>query len=516
MRHTLQNILFALIFTAAQSALATNSTTRTQPEDQMQNDEQVVQIQRLGLAATLRFMQSRADLFPAEKVRDKHLLSREQKEQIWSTWIAFLDRLMVLDSISQSYGDYAELEDEALRKRGFRIAYAAFLARYRHALDFLDITERDPALHVVLNESVPEMGLAEGTYADLKYHYLHVAIASEFVGLTLAHRRYGDEIDTALGKEIETDQAVIWRYGKGEGIKQTFKNGAQIVKDASFKAVFPIQKGVSDWMGDVKVLRAGESLISAEQIEALKGRLEPGDVLLERREWYLSNIGLPGFWPHAALYIGTPEDRRRYFDDPAVKAWVIEQGMADGSFDSLLRRRESDAYDESLKMKEESHVARVIEAVGEGVLFTSLEHSAYADSFAALRPKRSKLEKAKAILTAFHYNGRPYDFNFDFLTDNELVCTELVYKAYEKGADRTGIEMPTVQILGRIAMPANELVKQFDQQYGTPDQQFDLVIFLDGQERQKSAIEADIHSFRQSWKRPKWHIITQGTMLGVK
>jgi hypothetical protein len=154
--------------------------------------------------------------------------------------------------------------------------------------------------------------------------------------------------------------------------------------------------------------------------------------------------------------------------------------------------------------------------VGEGVIFTSLEHSAAADSFAALRPKRSKLEKAKAILSAFHYIGRPYDFNFDFLTDDKLVCSELVYKAYEKSDERVGIEFPTVEILGRVSMPANEMVKQFDRRYATPEQQFDLVIFLDGQERKKSAVEADVNRFRQSWKRPKWHIITQGTRLGVE
>jgi hypothetical protein len=242
----------------------------------------------------------------------------------------------------------------------------------------------------------------------------------------------------------------------------------------------------------------------------------PGDVLLERQEWYLSNIGLPGFWPHAALYIGTRQERLDYFDDPEVTAWVVQQGVADGKFESLLKSREAEAYEKSLMRKEEGHQSRVIEAVGEGVLFTSLEDSAAVDSFAALRPKISKLEKAKAILTAFEYYGRPYDFNFDFLTDDKLVCSELVYKAYEKSSDQVGVAIPTVEMLGRVTLPVNEIVKQFDRRYGTPEQQFEFVIFLDGQERKKSAIEADVKTFRRSWKRPKWHIITQGTRLGVE
>jgi hypothetical protein len=35
-------------------------------------------------------------------------------------------------------------------------------------------------------------------------------------------------------------------------------------------------------------------------------------------------------------------------------------------------------------------------------------------------------------------------------------------------------------------------------------------LFLDGQERQKRAVEASIEVFRESWKRPKWHVLAQG------
>ena len=509
-------MLFTLCLCAIPSLLCQAAERDGPRANRIANDEKVVKIQRRGLAGIIDFMDARDDLFPQQKRKDKHMLNREQKERIWSTWIAFLDRLMVLESIEQSYADYAEETDETLRKAAFRIAYAAFLARYRHGLDFLAITERDPVFHVILNEPVPELGLGKATYSDLKYRYLHVAIASEFAALGLKSKFYGEEEADSLQPEITGDRAVIWRHGRGNGVLQTFRNGAQLVKDASFKAYFPIQKGISDWMGDVKVLRAEKSLISFDQIKAMPQRLEPGDVLLERREWYLSNIGLPGFWPHAALYVGTPAQRRDYFRDAEVAAWVKQQGFSDGSFEKLLRFREPAAYTESLQPREERHPSRVLEAIGEGVMFTSLEHSAYADSLAVLRPLRSKLEKAKAIVTAFHYSGRPYDFNFDFLTDDKLVCTELVYKAYEKSVDRIGLQLPTVEVLGRLAMPANEIVKQFDRNYGTPRQQFELVLFLDGHERDREAVEAGVETFRESWKRPKWHVITQDTVLGAR
>jgi hypothetical protein len=262
-------------------------------------------------------------------------------------------------------------------------------------------------------------------------------------------------------------------------------------------------------MGDTKVYRAGQSLVSDAQIEALKPRLQPGDVLLERRDWFLSNIGLPGFWPHAALYIGTAAERQAFFTDAEVQAWVRGQGEASGDLNALLGTRSPQAFTNSLAAQEHGHVARVLEAMSEGVSFTTLEHSAACDALAVLRPKVSKVEKARAILLAFHYAGRPYDFSFDFSTDAELVCTELVYKAYEPANGFTGLKLPTVEMLGRQVTPANELVKQFDTQAASGGEQFELVAFLDGYERTRSAREGSLADFRSSWKRPKWHVLTR-------
>jgi hypothetical protein len=305
--------------------------------------------------------------------------------------------------------------------------------------------------------------------------------------------------------QLKEHRERIWAMGKGRGEQLTSKNAWDIAQRTGFSAWLPLQAGVSEWMGDTKVYRADKNLITQEQIAQLQ--VQPGDILLERREWYLSNVGLPGFWPHAALYIGTAKERAAFFNDPEVKEWIISKGEASGDLEKLFQKNYPDAYNEMGK-PEHDHPHRVIEAVSEGVVFSALEHTAEADSFAVLRPRLPKKAKAEALYRAFHYAGRPYDFNFDFDTDDALVCTELVSKAYEPNGVSKGLRFPVEIMLGRKVTPANLMAKQFDEQFGKPEQQTDLICFLDGNEKAKRAANASVTEFRKSWRRPKWHILT--------
>jgi hypothetical protein len=473
----------------------------TPPLTKLSHAEQQVQIQaglaqvqvyRDGLRSVLAFVESRPDLFPVQKLKKPRLLRREEKEVVWTTWKSFLDYMLAIDALRSYHQHYYRLKGEE-EQGAFLVGYAGFLAEYRFTLEFIDRVENDLNLDQLLNEPVPEVGLPKGTYSQLKFRFLNIRRATEFAARGVVYLAGGGGKSPKLRETIDEDREHIRKMGRGQAESLTAKNALKIVEDVSFSAYFPIQAGVSDWMGDTKVKRRGVSLVSAEQIRKLTSRLEPGDIILARHEWYLSNIGLPGFWPHGILYIGTPEERRAYFGDEA---------------ETLLQSQEPAAYAASAKPLHGA-TTRVIEAISEGVVFNSMEHAADADSIVALRPGLSKREKAAAIRRAFHYAGRPYDFNFDFRTDSAIVCTQLVYKSYEPATNNTGLRFPMIEMLGRPVLPANLIARQFHEQYGTPAQQLDFVAFIDGYEREKRAVESTLEAFRGSWRRPKWHVITQ-------
>jgi hypothetical protein len=269
-------------------------------------------------------------------------------------------------------------------------------------------------------------------------------------------------------------------------------NKIDTLKSELSRRWFPLQKSFAEWAGDTRFAGEERRLISDAQIAELKGKLEPGDIIVERRNWYLSNVGLPGFWPHAALYAGTAAQLANLSADLPAR---LEQTRA-AAWKALVER---DA---------QGHERPVVEAVSEGVVASSVEHSCGADYVAVLRPRLSKEARARAIERALAFFGRPYDFNFDFATDDQVVCSELVVKAYERGPEGEAcLTVPYVEILGRRAAPPTEFVRTFKQELGKPDAQLEFVHFLDGREEQRAAVTASAEALAASCERPKWDIV---------
>jgi hypothetical protein len=433
---------FVLLFAAASSAA----------DDA---DRAAIAAYRAGLLSIVRHVES----LPEAATR---VPSRAERDDARLLWRSFQDYQLALESIRGANRD------------AFRLDHGAWLAQYRTALAFIEAVDRHPEYHTLLNETDPTLGLVSGSYADFKLRWLNVARAAEFTAFAvLDATRGGTPVPSAAD-----DARFLVAAGVGAGAKQTLRNAARIAQGAMWT---PIPQTIARLGGGPEKPAPRPSFVSGDQIAALRRRLQPGDLIFERRDWALTNVGLPGFWPHVAMYVGTPDERRRIFGD---------------DFERRLRARDPQQYDARFA------AATVVEAIGEGVVTSTFEHSADADSVAVVRPLLEPGPIGEAIARAFAYVGRPYDFEFDFVTDDRIVCTELVYKAYE-GA----LALPVMRMAGRSVSPANDYVRWFDEQYDGR-RALDFVGFLDGYLRTRSATDADVAAFRKSWKRPRWHAMT--------
>ncbi len=459
-------------------------------------DEAALHRLRSALAVTLMRMGQRDELFPAVRLDAARVLALEARAEARRVWVSVYDRLLALDALARAHGEFSG------GARGFALHHAASLAHYRYALDFIERTERDPGLDAVLNEADPALGLPADSYRALKDEILHPARAGAFASRRLVDRVAISVEAPGLEAATRSDADRIWEMGRRDGPLLTARHLAQRAGGAGAEAALPVQEGVARRMAEIRVRRVGSALITEHQIAGLRAELRPGDVLLTRREWYVSNVGIPGFWSHTALYVGDGAERGAYFDTPAVRSWVVAQGEASGDFERLLAATRPEAHRRASDSGPPP--ARVLEAIAEGVAFTPLERAAHADSIAVLRPRLDRVTKARAVWRAFHYAGRPYDYHFDFRSDQALVCSELVYKAYRELPGEAGLALPLERTLGRPMMTPNTLAQIFSEE-GT--QRFELVVFLDGDERAGVARESTPEAFKTSWSRPKWHIL---------
>jgi hypothetical protein len=460
--------------------------------------------ERLG-EATARAIRCRdwvAGRTPAE------LLAAERRE-LRELWWSFFEAMMAVDAIKQRYAawygvDY--LRHPRLHSRAFALCFAALCLQVVAGHSLLRLLGSSTVLPAIFDEAMPELGLPAGTFRAVRAGLARardlslVPLGGEWFDRWIARYlrdRVGQRL-TVLVQRARRDSEAALADGS---VARTAANALETLKAGAFARWFPVQKAVAEWLGDTRLVPAERRLVTDAQLERLATQLEPGDILVVRRNWYLSNLGLPGFWPHAVLHLGTAAEIAKVFDaDPEVARHF-------GRLSEQLARRYPEAWQALAARTPQGHARRVIEAVSEGVIVTSLEHACGADYVAALRPRLPRPALAHAIEVALGFFGRPYDFNFDFVTDDAIVCSELVMKSFEPSAHGPGLRVPYVRIAGRPTVSPNAMVRLFATERGRDDRQLDFVAFLDGRESESRAVEADADALAASGERPKWDLV---------
>ncbi|MCP3905141.1 MAG: hypothetical protein GY715_16065 [Planctomycetes bacterium] len=263
------------------------------------------------------------------------------------------------------------------------------------------------------------------------------------------HPLLGPVIDR-LDEEEEALRIDVTTYVKAR-LRYRLHSWRRRRSSAAQQGLFRILEAFGRVIADVRTPGHVDRLHAAARDE-LVGLLEPGDVIVARHDNALSNLFLPGYWPHAALHVGLPHVREMLsieVDEPQRSRW------------------------------KELH--RVLEARKDGVLFRPIEDTLAVDAVVVLRPQVGPGDVARAIENAVRHEGKLYNFDFDFFNDERLVCTEVVYRAYEGVG---GLEFTLADRGGRPTLSAEDLVRMAVERrgfepvalYGTPKLGKDVVV----------------------------------------
>lgn len=160
--------------------------------------------------------------------------------------------------------------------------------------------------------------------------------------------------------------------------------------------------------------------------DQLVARLEPGDVVVTRHEDALSNLFLPGFWPHASLYLGDAGQRD-------ALGLELPAGAPAATGPHFLEARK------------------------DGVRLRPAADTLAVDAVVVLRPTLPAEAVHRALDNALQHWGKLYDFVFDFRRSERLACTEVIYRGFDGVG---GVNFRLEEVGGRLCLPAEELIGQ--------------------------------------------------------
>lgn len=365
----------------------------------------------LSIAPALPLAQDIApELEDARRAAERGYFLPDEDDRVRSAYARYLTARAAL------HRNLAELEpyvlgprrlDGPLFMRAFAIAFCNACMLLRSARYLVDSYSFDPIIQAKLDEAEPRFGIPRKSFTRIYRSLCSTRnIVIFMTGVEIA-REHKDELEVLADDSemapvidqlrleipyIDANPASYVRRRLLYRLYSLIRRSRSGLRRISF-ALFQFSGSAIAELRN----RWRRKRVTPRVRKRLQGLLRPGDVIITRHDDAVSNLFLPGFWPHAALYIGTAEERA---------ALSVTGGPQD--------------------------LACVLEARKDGVLYRTLEDTLGVDCCTVLRPSLSDDDRSRALVRALTHEGKLYDFEFDFTRSDKLACTEVVYRTFHR------------------------------------------------------------------------------------
>jgi hypothetical protein len=384
----------------------------------------------------------------------------EEEEAVAHLLVSYCKSRAALFDVIASF---REDEEAYGRPDAFLIAFTAALVLVDAARFLRESFHDRPVVRRKLNEANTLFDIPDGVYDAVQKSLTSPSNAIEILRATshfdesldairsaAKDSRLADLLDVAL-RLVDRTRVSIASYAKARaGVRATQAAGG--LRRTVLGGLLFVLKGIAGELAARFSSRTSHHPgLPSEVASELGGLLKPGDVLVTRKEHRITNYFLPGWWPHAALYLGEVSEL------PAL-----------GMDDSESERKRWD----QLAMPDKDP-RRVLEAMKDGVLVRPVSSPLSADSIVVIRPRLTPSDLSIGLARGLAHEGKRYDFDFDFTRADRLVCTEVVYRSFDGLGD---LRFELVRRVGRMNFSAADLLEMAIDERG-----FDTVaVFIPG------------------------------------
>lgn len=372
----------------------------------------------------------------------------DEDDHVRQMLLAYRNYRRTLYEIIERHRNFRRVPEIRNRMRCFITGFAAALKLYRKSLHLIEVCEYDSFLRAKLNEPDSRFELDADFFEEVLIaftsigNYWSISRAGYFWRI---HRRTAQRLGLSedpdcgwLMEEIGTERAILHRKFWQvllQRLRRDWRAAWRSVATPLRIARYRSQALFGATLANLRAPTHAHAL-RPDILRDLREILQPGDILLVRAEDKITSALLPGFWSHAALYVGDFPDLEKLGlseHPPAARyRWLFDRGPRDHGY--------------------------VVEAVTRGVRIHPLSKCLLADHVAILRPNLTEDDLKQAIAEAFSHVGKPYDFEFDFNVSSRIVCTELVYRCLHR---RGTIAFNLVKRLGRWTLSADDIVRHY-------------------------------------------------------
>ncbi len=334
------------------------------------------------------------------------------------------------------------------KKNTFVVQYSGVVMYYNMVHELRQtFSVHEDFLRQYLDDTFPE------NYSTLARYIYHMRFYSTLMYPREFFLTMRDEVHPSLYPLFDREQKV-----SGDIEKRFSLDSSNVHYYFKYRLVLLLSwlsRGIGMGISKIYVSRRTIGYIQREYVHTILRDMKPGDILLSRRNWALTNLGIPGFWKHMSMYVGTTAYLEEYFPE-------------------ALKHRQ---------LCGNSHY--IIEAVGTGVRLVDIEElTAHNDYLGVIRTRFSPSKIQIAISKTLSQIDAPYDFGFNYYSDMNHVCSALITKAYLPAyTGDEGLHITLTRIATGITYPPHDILKKMNAEYHSADQELDVVGFIDSREK---------------------------------